>query len=158
MEGPTLNQGRNFRIGPIEFARDVSGVNAWTFLYTNFMIMPIVAFLSIQDPRSRPVEQPEVADERHAQFADERSDFIGVLNLWRASREQAAASTRALRHWCKLNFLSYLRMREWSDLHDQLDDMTAAQQLSKRAEPAGTLVLSQTEDGTLVLTTESKEN
>jgi ATP-dependent helicase HrpA len=104
----------------------------------------IASFLSIQDPRSRPVEQPEAADERHAQFADERSDFVGVLNLWRASREQAAASTRALRHWCKLNFLSYLRMREWSDLHDQLDDMTAAQNLSKRAEPAGTAVLHQT--------------
>lgn len=45
-----MNQGRNFRIGPIEFAKDISGVNAWTFLYTNFMIMPIVAFLSISQP------------------------------------------------------------------------------------------------------------
>jgi len=50
MEGPTLNQGRNLRIGPIEFAKDISGLNAWTFLYTNFMIMPIVAFLSISQP------------------------------------------------------------------------------------------------------------
>jgi len=50
MEGPPLNQARNTRIGPIEFAPGVSGVNAWTFLYTNFMIMPIVAFLSISQP------------------------------------------------------------------------------------------------------------
>ncbi len=45
-----MNQGRNFRIGPIQFADGISGVNAWTFLYTNFMIMPIVAFLSISQP------------------------------------------------------------------------------------------------------------
>jgi MFS family permease len=50
MEGPPLNQARSTRIGPIEFAPGVSGVNAWTFLYTNFMIMPIVAFLSISQP------------------------------------------------------------------------------------------------------------
>lgn len=50
MEGPPLTQGRNFRIGPIEFANGISGVNAWTFLYLNFMIMPIVAFLSISQP------------------------------------------------------------------------------------------------------------
>lgn len=45
-----LTQGRNFRIGPIEFAPGISGVNAWTFLYLNFMIMPIVSFLSISQP------------------------------------------------------------------------------------------------------------
>ena len=49
----------------------------------------IAAFLSIQDPRERPADKTEAADEKHAQFADERSDFIAVLNLWRAAREQA---------------------------------------------------------------------
>ena len=48
----------------------------------------IAAFLSIQDPRERPADKTEAADEKHAQFADERSDFIAVLNLWRAAREQ----------------------------------------------------------------------
>ena len=48
----------------------------------------IAAFLSIQDPRERPGDKTEAADQKHAQFADERSDFIAVLNLWRAAREQ----------------------------------------------------------------------
>ena len=104
----------------------------------------IAAFLSIQDPRDRPTDKTDAADDRHAQFADERSDFIGVLNLWRASREQAAIGVRVLRHWCKANFLSYLRMREWVDLHDQLADMTTAQKLGRRGEPAHAAVLHQT--------------
>ncbi len=94
----------------------------------------ITAFLSIQDPRERPVDRLEAADERHAQFADPRSDFVAVLNLWRAVDEQAAAGTRALRRWCRENFLSWLRVREWQDLHEQLDSMT--RQLRKPAERA----------------------
>jgi len=86
----------------------------------------IVAFLSIQDPRERPSDKTEAADEKHAQFADERSDFIAVLNLWQASREPAAGGNRTLRHWCRENFLSFMRMREWGDLRDQLDAMTRA--------------------------------
>jgi ATP-dependent helicase HrpA len=103
----------------------------------------IAAFLSIQDPRERPVDKTEAADERHALFADERSDFVGVLNLWRAARDQAAGGNRALRHWCKENYLSFMRMREWSDLHDQLADIAAARQLQVRPEPASPSVLHQ---------------
>jgi ATP-dependent helicase HrpA len=103
----------------------------------------IASFLSIQDPRMRPAENTEAADERHALFADERSDFVGVLNLWRASREQSAAGTKALRHWCKQHFLSFLRMREWADLQDQLTDMAAALQLATREAPASAAVLHQ---------------
>lgn len=84
----------------------------------------IVAFLSIQDPRERPSDKTAAADEKHAQFADERSDFIAVLNLWQASREPAAGGNRTLRHWGRENFLSFMRMREWADLRDQLDEMT----------------------------------
>jgi ATP-dependent helicase HrpA len=80
----------------------------------------ITAFLSIQDPRDRPTEKSDAADERHAQFADERSDFIAVLNLWQASREPALGGNRTLRRWCHENFLSFLRMREWADLREQL--------------------------------------
>lgn len=92
----------------------------------------IAAFLSIQDPRERPVEKTEAADLAHARFADERSDFISVLNLWRESRGQTALGTRAYRRWCHAGFLSFLRMREWSDLHDQLLEQTAAMEMPRR--------------------------
>ena len=82
--------------------------------------LTLVAFLSIQDPRERPSDKTEAAAEKHAQFADERSDFVGVLNLWAASREPAAGGNRTLRHWCREHFLSFVRMREWADLRDQL--------------------------------------
>ena len=103
----------------------------------------LAAFLSIQDPRDRPADKAQAADERHAQFADDRSDFAGVLNLWRSAREQSAGGNRALRRWCRDNFLSYLRIREWQDLHDQLSDMTAAQQLRTNPQPAAGSVLHQ---------------
>ncbi|HEX6571946.1 MAG TPA: ATP-dependent RNA helicase HrpA [Steroidobacteraceae bacterium] len=86
--------------------------------------LTLVAFLSIQDPRERPSDKTEAAAEKHAQFADERSDFVAVLNLWSASREPAAGGNRTLRHWCRENFLSFVRVREWADLRDQLLDMT----------------------------------
>jgi ATP-dependent helicase HrpA len=94
----------------------------------------IAAFLSIQDPRERPADKTDAADQAHALFADERSDFVGVLNLWRAAREQAAAGTRALRRWCKEHFLSFVRVREWFDLHEQLADITAGQGLARNPE------------------------
>ena len=103
----------------------------------------IAAFLSIQDPRERPADKTEAADQKHAQFADERSDFIAVLNLWRAAREQTTGGGRAPRRWCKENFLSFVRMREWQDLHDQLTDITAGQELTANAEPAAAGVLHQ---------------
>jgi len=103
----------------------------------------IAAFLSIQDPRERPADKTEAADQAHAAFADERSDFIGVLNLWRAAREQAAAGTRALRRWCKEHFLSFVRVREWYDLHEQLAEITAGQGLERNAEPGPANLLHQ---------------
>jgi ATP-dependent helicase HrpA len=99
--------------------------------------LTIVAFLSIQDPRERPADKTEAASEKHAQFADERSDFVAVLNLWRASREPAAAGNRALRRWCHENFLSFLRMREWADLRDQLQDMARSLVQDGRRPAAG---------------------
>ncbi|MCM2310989.1 MAG: ATP-dependent RNA helicase HrpA [Steroidobacteraceae bacterium] len=98
----------------------------------------IAAFLSIQDPRERPADKSEAADQAHALFADERSDFIGVLNLWRAAREQSAAGTRALRRWCKEHFLSFVRVREWYDLHEQLAEITTGQGLERNPDPAPT--------------------
>jgi len=101
----------------------------------------IAAFLSIQDPRERPPEQADAASVRHAAFADERSDFIAVLNLWRAAREQAAGGNRPLRRWCKENFLSFVRMREWQDLHEQLSGVTASFDLKPNTEPPSSSVL-----------------
>lgn len=104
----------------------------------------LAAFLSIQDPRVRPLEQAEAADEKHALFADPRSDFVAVLNLWRASREQAAAGTKIFRHWCKLHFLSFPRMREWVDLHEQLTETAASLELGRvESSTAGSAVLHQ---------------
>jgi len=81
----------------------------------------IAAFLETQDPRERPADMQRQADEKHALFADRQSDFVTVLNLWRAFGEQAAALSRnQLRKWCREHFLSFLRMREWQDLHHQL--------------------------------------
>jgi ATP-dependent helicase HrpA len=105
----------------------------------------LVSFLSIQDPRERPSDKTDAADAMHAEFADERSDFVGVLNLWAASREPAAGGNRALRHWCREHFLSFMRMREWADLREQLADMTRA--IVKNASdkpPASTAILHQT--------------
>jgi ATP-dependent helicase HrpA len=84
-------------------------------------MLVIAAFLETQDPRGRPADMQQQADEKHALFADSRSDFVTVLNLWRAFAEQATAlSSNQLRRWCREHFLSFLRMREWQDLHQQL--------------------------------------
>ena len=81
----------------------------------------IVAFLSIQDPRERPPEARGQADAAHAQFADPKSDFVGVLNLWRGYLDAAEELTSSkLRDWCSRHFLSFMRMREWRELHRQL--------------------------------------
>jgi ATP-dependent helicase HrpA len=83
----------------------------------------IAAFLEVQDPRERPQEAQQHAVQMHAKFNDARSDFMTVLNLWRTYREQAEAlSGNQLRKWCREHFLSYMRMREWTDLHAQLKD------------------------------------
>ena len=97
----------------------------------------LVAFLSIQDPRERPSDRTEAADAAHALFADERSDFVAVLNLWRASREPAAGGNRVLRHWCREHYLSFVRMREWSDLRDQLAEISRPPLLPIDGPPGG---------------------
>jgi ATP-dependent helicase HrpA len=84
-------------------------------------LLLLVAFLSIQDPRERPAEARQQADAAHAQFADPKSDFAGVLNLWRAYDEAHQELTQSkLRDWCTRHFLSFMRMREWRELHRQL--------------------------------------
>ena len=86
-------------------------------------MLVITAFLATQDPRERPVDMQTQADQKHALFADPRSDFMTVLNLWTAFHEQSAnLSGSQLRKWCREHFLSYLRLREWQDLRRQLEE------------------------------------
>ena len=84
-------------------------------------VAAIVAGLSIQDVRERPLEKRAQADQLHARFADPTSDFLGLLKLWNYLEEQQKAlSSSAFRRLCKSEFLNYLRIREWQDLYRQL--------------------------------------
>ena len=84
-------------------------------------VMVIVAALSIQDVRERPADRKEAADAMHRRFADPTSDFLTYLNLWRYLRtQQRELSGSALRRMCRAEFLHYLRVREWFDVHSQL--------------------------------------
>jgi ATP-dependent helicase HrpA len=81
----------------------------------------VVAALSMQDPRERPADKQTQADQSHARFRDEHSDFVSLLNLWGYLKEQQKAlSHSAFRRMCRNEFLHYLRVREWQDLHTQL--------------------------------------
>ncbi|MEO8459575.1 MAG: ATP-dependent RNA helicase HrpA [Dokdonella sp.] len=84
-------------------------------------LLVLTAFLSVQDPRERPSDARAQADAAHAQFVDPKSDFLGVLKLWAGYNEAHADLTQSgLRDWCQARFLSFLRMREWRELHRQL--------------------------------------
>jgi ATP-dependent helicase HrpA len=84
-------------------------------------VLIIAAALSIQDPRERPVEVQQQADEKHRRFADPDSDFVAYLNLWDYLAErQRELSSSAFRRMCRAEYLNYLRVREWQDLQGQL--------------------------------------
>jgi ATP-dependent helicase HrpA len=88
-------------------------------------VMAIVAGLTIQDPRERPVERRGTADQLHARFVDPTSDFLTLLNLWNHLEEkQRELSSSAFRRLCKAEFLNYLRVREWQDVFRQLRRMS----------------------------------
>ena len=84
-------------------------------------IVVIVSGLSIQDPRERPQQSEQQADEQHREWNHERSDFSDYLSLWQAFEAVRQEQTQSqVRKFCKARYLSYLRMREWRDLHTQL--------------------------------------
>jgi len=84
-------------------------------------VMAIVAGLSIQDPRERPLEKRPQADQQHARFTDPTSDFITLLNLWDYLKEkQKELSGNQFRRLCRSEYLNYLRIREWEDVYKQL--------------------------------------
>ncbi|MFD4031287.1 ATP-dependent RNA helicase HrpA [Streptomyces sp. NPDC058637] len=91
-------------------------------------VMVIAAALSIQDPRERPSEKQTQADQQHARFKDETSDFLAYLNLWRYVREQQKErGSSSFRRMCKQEYLNFLRIREWQDIYAQL--RTVAKQM-----------------------------
>ncbi|MEY9992516.1 ATP-dependent helicase HrpA [Streptomyces sp. V4I8] len=91
-------------------------------------VMVIAAALSIQDPRERPADKQAQADQQHARFKDETSDFLAYLNLWRYVREQQRErGSSSFRRMCKQEYLNFLRIREWQDIYTQL--RTVAKQM-----------------------------
>lgn len=87
-------------------------------------VMAIVAGLSIQDPRERPLEKRPQADQAHARFTDKTSDFVTLLNLWNYTRlKEKELSSSAFRRLCRAEYLNYLRIREWGDVYRQLKRM-----------------------------------
>ena len=88
-------------------------------------VMAIVAGLSIQDPRERPLDKRPQADQQHARFIDPTSDFLTLLNLWNYLEEkQKELSGSAFRRLVKSEYLNYLRVREWNDVYRQLTRMS----------------------------------
>ncbi len=105
-------------------------------------VLVSVAALTVQDPRERPLEKQSAADEKHRRFRDEHSDFLALLKLWEYYHEQARAlSKNQLRHLCQAEFLSFVRMREWHDLHHELLGLSTemGMRLNEEAAPYASL-------------------
>src|SRR6185437_8200503 len=102
------------RIGRIVLAAHENGCLAEALV--------IASALSVPDPRERPLERQQAADQAHLQFRDERSDFLSLIALWEFfdSPAQKALSHRKRVEACRAHFVSFLRMVEWRDVHAQL--------------------------------------
>ena len=84
-------------------------------------VLIIISALAVQDPRERPADKQQAADQKHREYWHEQSDFMAYLNLWQLYEQQRQELTKnQLPKWCKKNFLSFLRLREWRELHTQL--------------------------------------
>ncbi|MBW1820435.1 MAG: ATP-dependent RNA helicase HrpA [Deltaproteobacteria bacterium] len=82
----------------------------------------IASVLSIRDPRERPAEKAQEADEVHSKFSDPASDFITFLNIWNTYHDtwRRVKSTNQMKKFCRTHYLSFKRMREWRDIHSQI--------------------------------------
>jgi ATP-dependent helicase HrpA len=101
-------------------------------------ILIITSALSIQDPRERPAEKRQASDEKHRRFWDDASDFVAYLNLWEYAEKQRQDLTK--NQWsklCKQEYLSFLRMREWRELHHQIRVACKKIGLKENNVPAG---------------------
>lgn len=100
-------------------------------------VLIIISGLSIQDPRERPAEKRQASDEKHRRFWDEHSDFISYVTLWNYLEDQRQEfSQNQLRKLCKKEFINYLRVREWRDLHHQLRIAIKSLGFRENKEPA----------------------
>ncbi|MGK3986316.1 ATP-dependent RNA helicase HrpA [Sorangium sp. So ce136] len=100
-------------------------------------VLIIAAALGVQDPRERPLSAQKQADDAHRRFKDEGSDFAGLLKLWAFYQEaQGRLTQNQLRKTCRDHFISYLRMREWIDVHRQLSRITKDMGFSPNTTPA----------------------
>ncbi|MDT5147727.1 MAG: ATP-dependent helicase HrpA, partial [Mycobacterium sp.] len=100
-------------------------------------VLVLAAALTIPDPRERPADREEAARQKHARFADDHSDFLSYLNLWRYLREQRKElSGNRFRRMCRDEFLHYLRIREWQDLVGQLRSIARDLGITESDEPA----------------------
>ncbi|QLB42977.1 ATP-dependent RNA helicase HrpA [Mannheimia pernigra] len=100
-------------------------------------VMMIVSALSIQDPRERPQEKQQSADDKHRRFADKESDFLAFVNLWHfIQSQQKELSKNQFRHLCRKDYLNYNRVREWQDIYHQLRLAVREMGLKINSEPA----------------------
>ncbi len=100
-------------------------------------VLVIASALSIQDPRERPQDKQQQADEQHRRFADEHSDFVTLLRLWNHYEEQRKhLSNSQLRKYCRKSFLAFMRMREWRETWQQLKTQARDMGLDLNREPA----------------------
>jgi ATP-dependent helicase HrpA len=99
--------------------------------------MIITSALSIQDPRERPMDKQQASDEKHRRFHDKESDFLAFVNLWNyLGEQQKALSSNQFRRQCRVDFLNYLRVREWQDIYTQLRQVVKELGLPINSEPA----------------------
>jgi ATP-dependent helicase HrpA len=102
-------------------------------------VLIVAAGLSIQDPRDRPLDKQDAADQAHRQFVDSRSDFLTLLNIWNAydAKLEGFKTQNQMRRFCRANFVSYSRMREWIDIHAQLEEAVEAMHQGARSRARG---------------------
>jgi ATP-dependent helicase HrpA len=109
-------------------------------------VLIIASAMTVQDPRERPLEQAQRADQAHAAFRDPTSDFITLLRIWNHyyGQRESIKTQNSMRKFCREHFLSYRRMREWRDVHDQIRMILNEQEGNKkpnRQKPADTETL-----------------
>lgn len=93
-------------------------------------VLVVVSALAIQDPRDRPADKRQAADQAHQRWHDPDSDFVALLNLWHGiENAREALSGNQLRRWCREHYINYLRMREWHDTFRQLRQLLRDMQI-----------------------------
>ena len=135
-EGKITDVGRRLAQLPVDprLGRMILAADAESCVHE---ILVLAAALSIPDPRERPADREEAARQKHARFADDHSDFMSYLNLWRyLSDERKARSGSAFRRMCREEYLHYLRIREWQDLVGQLRSIARDMGIRESDEPA----------------------